>query len=298
MIEASSSLLSLSERVSDSSQWVSLLSLQNFRCYETLRLEVDSRPVVLTGENGAGKTNILEALSFLSSGKGLRRAKLSHVTNLNSSQRGWSVFSKVFVDGHPEEIGTGTLDEQGDDRRLIKLNQTVISQADLLEKINIFWITPQIHQLLTESMSTRRRFFDKLVTSFFPAHGAHLYRYEYALRERSRLLKEGGADAQWLSILEQKMAQESMAISSLRQLFLSEIMPLVNLSPSEFPRVHVSLEGCVESLCLEMSALEAEEKIEILLKKARSEDARQGGESDRGPSNADPIFPCRRKKIC
>ena len=294
----SSFLSSLEEPITVSPQWVQFLSLQNFRCYEALTLEVDQRPVVLTGENGSGKTNILEALSFLSPGRGLRRAKLSYATNLNHAEKGWSVFSKVWTGSDREDIGTGlTNTESGDERRAIKLNQTAISQIDLLEMLIIFWVTPQIDQLLTESMGTRRRFFDRLVTSFIPAQGQHLYRYDYALRERSRLLKEGGGDAQWLSILEQKMAQEGMAITSLRHIFLSEILPLIEVSVSGFPQVHLSLEGVVESLCLEMSALEAEERIEALLRESRGVDARLGG-SQIGPHQTQvQFFHVERKKF-
>lgn len=286
------------ERGAPSSQWVQLLSLQNFRCYDSFTLEVDQRPVVLTGENGAGKTNILEALSFLSPGRGLRRTKLSQAINLSHLEKGWAVFSKISTPEGLEEIGTGIASvESGEDRRLIKLNQTPISQVDLLEKVSVFWVTPQIDQILTESMSTRRRFFDKLVASFFPAHGQHLYRYDYALRERSRLLKDGGGDPHWLSVLEQKMAQEGMAITSLRHLFLAEITPLIHLSSSGFPQAQISLEGVVESLCLSMPALEAEEKIEGLLRDTRAEDTRLGG-SQIGPHQTQvQFFHMERKKF-
>ncbi len=280
-----------SERfLTTSPQWITFLSLENFRCYEALTLEVDQRPVVLTGENGAGKTNILEALSFLSPGRGLRRAKLSQATNLNHLEKGWSIFSKVSIGSQLEEIGTGVFStENTEDRRVIKLNQTSVSQAELLEILNIFWVTPQIDQLLNESMGIRRRFFDKLVSSFFPAHTQHLHRYEYALRERSRLLREGTGDDDWLSILEQKMAQEGMAITSLRQIFLAEISPLIQESSSGFPRVQLSLEGLVESLCLDASALEVEEKIQHFLRSARLEDSRFGS-SQIGPHQTQVQF--------
>ena len=273
---ALSSYAPLQESLSSTSLWVGTLSLENFRCYENLSIEVDARPVVLTGENGAGKTNILEALSFLSSGRGLRSSKLSQVSNLKNIEKGWTVFSKVHTKEGVQNIGTGLTKESGE-RRLIKVNQTPMSQSELSKLLTIFWVTPQIDQLLNESMSSRRRFFDKLVSSFFPEHSQHLYRYEYAFRERSRLLKEGGIDPSWLSILEQKMAQESMALNSLRQLFLSEINPLAQAAVSGFPKTKIELEGGVESLCSDMPALTVEEKIQDILKENRGEDARFGG---------------------
>lgn len=260
-----------------SSPWVEFLSLSHFRCYESLSLQVDRRPVVLTGDNGAGKTNILEALSFLSPGRGLRRSKLSQPTHFHHMDKGWSVFAKVSVDGLLEDIGTGILAGGGsEDRRVIKVNQTAISQSDLMKLVTVFWMTPQIDQLLNESMGTRRRFFDKLVASFLPEHTQHLSRYEYAIRERARLLKENRGDDQWLSILEQKMAQEGMAIFSLRQLFLDAISPLVQLSSSGFPKVKIYLEGALESLSDQKSALEAEDEIQHFLKRSRAEDGRLG----------------------
>ena len=298
MISADPSLVFSSDSLRESSQWVQFLSLQNFRCYDAQVLEVDHRPVVLTGDNGAGKTNILEALSFLSPGRGLRRTKLSHAANLNHLEKGWSVFSKVWVGGGLEEVGTGIAGtDSGEERRVIKVNHTSVSQSELLEMLSLFWVTPQIDQILTESMGTRRRFFDKLVSSFFPEHAQHLYRYEYALRERGRLLKEGLGDDAWLSILEQKMAQESMAISSLRQVFLSEITPLIQVSASGFPKAQIFLEGTVESLCLDRSALETEEKIQCILKQSRGEDARLGG-SQVGPHQTQvQFFHMDRKKF-
>lgn len=298
MISSHPSLFFSADTVRQSSQWIQLLSLQNFRCYETLVLEVDHRPVVLTGENGAGKTNILEAVSFLSPGRGLRRSKLSHVTNLNNLEKGWSVFSKVWAGGDLEEVGTGISgDNAGEERRSIKLNHTLVSQNDLLNILNVFWVTPQIDQILSENMGTRRRFFDKLVSSFFPEHAQHLYRYEYALRERARLLKDGLGDDHWLSILEHKMAQESMAIVSLRHVFLSEVSPLIQVSASGFPKVHIALEGDIESLSLDGSALETEEKIQKILRDARREDGRVGGASVGPHQTQVQFFHIDRKKF-
>lgn len=183
--------------------WIKDLTLSYFRSYTHLSLSLSSKSVVLTGHNGAGKTNILEALSYLSPGRGLRQAKLGHVTSLDAENRAWAVHAKFSHEEGEDEVGTG-LAVPDDERRTVKINHTVVPQSDLPNLTSVFWMTPQIDQLLNEGMSHRRRFVDKLVASLYPAHTQHLYRYEYALRERSRLLKDGQGDDVWLSSLEKK----------------------------------------------------------------------------------------------
>ncbi len=256
--------------------WVKDLTLSHFRSYTQLSLSLSSKSVVLTGHNGAGKTNILEALSYLSPGRGLRQAKLGHVTSLDAEDKAWAVYAKFAHEEGEDEVGTG-LAAPHDERRTVKINHTVAPQSDLPKIMSVFWMTPQIDQLLNEGVSPRRRFVDKLVASLYPAHTQHLYRYEYALRERSRLLRDGQGDDVWLSSLEKKMAEESMAIHSLRQSFLSQINPLSLVHETTFPKVSLSLEGFIETRANDMASLDIEETLAKTLRQNRHEDARTGG---------------------
>lgn len=278
-----STFLEKPSSVSAATTWVDTLTLSSFRSYDTLVLRVPAGPVVITGHNGAGKTNILEALSFLAPGRGLRQAKLSQVTNLDTPHHGWTVHADIITPNGTERLGTGIL--PGEDKRTVRLNQTTVPHTTLSGILSLFWMTPQVDQLLTEGMGQRRRFFDKLVAYFYPEHAQHLYRYEYALRERSRLLRDHVADDRWLSQLEEKMAQETMAIESLRQSFLDLISPLCASPDPAFPEVSVSLgEGVVEG-----AALDAEDALQQALRAQRPHDARTGG-SKLGAHQTEIIF--------
>lgn len=269
--------------VSAATTWVDSLTLSSFRSYDTLMLQVPAGPVVITGPNGAGKTNILEALSFLAPGRGLRQAKLSHVTKLDTPQQGWTVHADIATQNGTERLGTGIL--PGEEKRTVRLNQTTVPHSTLSSILCLFWMTPQVDQLLNEGMGQRRRFFDKLVAYFYPEHTQHLYRYEYALRERSRLLRDDVGDDRWLSRLEEKMAQETLAIESLRQSFLDLVSPLCASPDPAFPEVRISLgEGVIQG-----AALEAEDALQQALRAHRQSDARTGG-SKLGAHQTEIIF--------
>ena len=276
--------------------WVDRLVLGCFRSYSDLTLSLSAAPVVLTGNNGAGKTNILEALSFLSPGRGLRQAKLSQVTALGQSPRPWSVHAVLKNEaGEEDEVGTGLVSSM-EERRIVKINHTQAPQADLNTILSVFWMTPQIDQLLSEGMSNRRRFLDKLVVGLYPDHTQHLYRYEYAMRERSRLLRDGLGDDRWLRGLEEKMAAESLAIHSLRSLYLSQINPLAASAHTLFPTVSVFLEGEVENGLREKAALDVEDGLIDALKKNRHDDARVGGSQIGAHQTTVQFFHVNQKK--
>ncbi|MEI8320434.1 MAG: DNA replication/repair protein RecF [Alphaproteobacteria bacterium] len=262
------------------SRWIQQLNLFNFRNYDTLQLNLEKSSAVLIGPNGAGKTNILEALSFLSSGKGFRKAKLGALTNLAFPEREWSVGVVLGLDqGDSIHIGTGLRADKEEEQRAIKINQTFQPQSSLAEWVTVLWQIPQMDFLFSESLSKRRRFFDKLVAAFVPEYTQHLYRYDHALRERSRLLRERMSDPQWLKILEQTISQEAMAVVSLRQSYLENLSPFCSEHFSLFPRVLVSLAGELEQWSETMPSLEVEERFQEYLKNNRAQDAITGGSS-------------------
>ncbi|MBL6940190.1 MAG: AAA family ATPase, partial [Alphaproteobacteria bacterium] len=197
---------------------VTRLTLRNFRSYAEAVLAVSGAPVVLAGPNGAGKTNVLDAISLLSPGRGLRGAKLGeHVRRGPSapSDALWAVAADVTRGGEGYEVGTGlTLGPNGGERRAVRLNGAPAqNSADLGELVQMLWLTPAMDRLFIEGASGRRKFLDRLVLGFEPAHARTTTRYETAMRERARLLKFGPRDPAWLDGLETEMAEAGIAMA-------------------------------------------------------------------------------------
>jgi DNA replication and repair protein RecF len=199
--------------------------LTNFRSYARAELEVDAAPVVLAGANGTGKTNLLEAISLLSPGRGLRGAKLTVIqrkspaeTSANGVPQLWAVAATVTRLDHAWEIGTGLLPANGAalPRRVLHLNEAPAESADLAELLPMLWLTPAMDRLFLEGASERRRFLDRLVFALDGAHAKRVTRYERAMQERLRLLKDGVRDRAWLDGLEETMAEAGVAVTAAR----------------------------------------------------------------------------------
>ena len=194
---------------------VTRLRLTNFRSYVTGELQVDCAPVVLAGANGAGKTNVLEAISLLSPGRGLRGARLAEHTRKGPVSRDetlWAVAATVARGGTDYDIGTGLT--QASASRQVRLNGApAASSAELGEIVQLIWLTPAMDRLFTEAASGRRRFLDRLVLGSEPSHARATTHYEAAMRERARLLKFGPRDPAWLDGLENEMAEAGIQIA-------------------------------------------------------------------------------------
>ena len=265
------------------------LSLTHFRCYPTLKLTFEGRIITFTGPNGAGKTNILEALSFLNPGRGLRRTKLSQAIstfpmslNAGIGASGWGISSHVCVQEGVCHVGTAFTKTPGEEteKRVVRVDGKDLSSHSELEKmLSIFWLTPAMDRLLGEGASHRRRLIDKFASSLNPEHSKHLYRYEYALRERMRLLREGRYDPLWVSVLEEKMALEGVALTVARQEMIDLLMTSMTAHQKDFPKAILSLEGELEALLETHSALDVEEMFKKNLHDKRDQDRVSGSAS-------------------
>ena len=260
------------------------LSLTEFRCYQAARLDVDARPVVLSGPNGAGKTNLLEAISFLAPGRGLRRARLSDVDR-RGGMRGWAIAATLVGPDGPTEIGTGR--ETSGERRVVKVEGEVVrSQAALAEYTTIVWLTPQMDGLFTGSAAARRRFLDRLVFGFDPAHAGRISAYENAMRQRARLLRDGRSDESWLGALEQTMAKRGVAIAAARREMVARLNRACAAGTGPFPKAALEAAGAVETWLGDGPAIAAEDRLKAELAAGRPEDAQSGGASV-GPHRSD-----------
>lgn len=259
--------------------FLSSLSLHHFRNYTSTRLEISPQPVVLTGHNGAGKTNILEAISLLTPGRGLRRAKLSEIDNRNEDCQAWTVAATIAGIQGETKIGTGRDMEAGEmEKRLVKIGgKPARSQAELARHFSVIWLVPQMEQLFNESNSAGRKFLDRLVYSFDPEHAARVNEYEFAMRERNKLLQNPRADGIWLDALEQTMAETGAAIASARLHTVEHINQAIQNSPLSFPKAQLSIGGIIEDwLALGTAAIQAEEDFKRVLKSGRGMDAGAG----------------------
>jgi DNA replication and repair protein RecF len=236
---------------------VTRLTLSDFRCYREARIDVDPRSVVLTGPNGAGKTNLLEAISFLAPGRGLRRARLGEI-DCRVPSRGvpadsvpsmpWAVAANVATPRGAVRIGTGReATPSGGERRVVRIDGVAArSQTALAEHINLVWLTPQMDRLFIEGAGARRRFLDRLVLGFDPAHAGRCAAYDQALRERGKLLREGPFDAAWLGALEESIAQHGVAMAAARREVVARLDAACAQDVAGFPRATLVIAGMVE----------------------------------------------------
>ena len=188
------------------------LTLSDFRNYEDALIVPRADFIVLTGENGAGKTNILEAVSLLAPGRGLRGAALSQMARQGGSG-GFGLAAQV--DG--VTIGTGTSPDTPD-RRQVRIGGVPHAASALAERLAIVWLTPAMDRLFTESAGGRRRFLDRLTLALEPGHAIHATRYEAAMRARNKLLSDNSRawDEHWLTALEAQMAEHGGALHAAR----------------------------------------------------------------------------------
>ena len=271
---------------------VRALTLTRFRNYARASLEPDRQAVVLTGENGAGKTNLLEAVSFLTPGRGLRRARLSEIDRIAGSgdrpgdaagSGPWAV--AAAVDGKQGEvrIGTGRDGEAEGDRRLVRIDGVAArGQAVLGEHVTVSWLTPAMDRLFSDSASGRRRFLDRLVYAFDGEHAGRINAYEHAWRERNRLIRDGRSDDAWFAAVEDRLATGGIAIAAARAALVARLNRLCAATRAPFPAAELALDGAVDRWIAAMPALEAEDRIRASLAGARS-----GSEDGEGPHRTD-----------
>jgi DNA replication and repair protein RecF len=219
---------------------LSRLVLTNFRNHAGLAIVPGPGFVLLTGENGAGKTNVLEAVSLLAPGRGLRRAALGEMAR----QDGPGGFGVAAILADRTEIGTGS-QPPATERRLIRINAAPAAATALAERLTVLWLTPAMDRLFVEPASERRRFLDRLTLALSPGHAIHSNRYEAAMRARNRLLAEDRpADPEWLTALEAQMAEHGTAIDAARRETVVALAGrLTGQDEGPFARAGLTLEG-------------------------------------------------------
>ncbi|MDB5725538.1 MAG: replication/repair protein RecF, partial [Novosphingobium sp.] len=193
--------------------------LTNFRNHRDSLIAGTARFNLLVGDNGAGKTNVLEALSLLAPGRGLRRAALS---DMPAQDRDGGFAINAELSGEVS-LGTGVSPERPG-RRIVSINQAEVAAVTLGEWLSVGWLTPAMDRLFADSAGARRRFVDRLVLALEPGHARNATRLEAALRERNRLLADDvEPDPQWLDGLELQLAEAGAAVAQARARLITRL---------------------------------------------------------------------------
>ncbi len=268
------------------------LGLRDYRNYAALDLRLDGRHVCLFGQNGSGKTNLLEAVSMLSPGRGLRGAEFGDLvrqTSEGEAARGWAISTNVRDGDVDRRISLALeLDDQGRSRRTARLDGVDTAQQDLGELMRVIWLTPAMDRVFAGPAGDRRRFLDRQVLAHFPSHAAASAGYEKAMRQRNALLEQGRSDPAWLEAIELGMASAGAAMA-IHRIDAVKVMQEAILARPEgaFPKALIDLDGQFELHAANGVALtDIEQEIILQLRENRGRD-RIAGRTTEGVHRTD-----------
>ena len=279
------------------------LTLSNFRSYHAAQVHLDrAGPVVLTGANGAGKTNLIEALSLLAPGRGLRRATIEELA-FSEGDGAWAIWAEIEGMLGLATLGTGIDPPAGEEsiptRKCRIDRESVGSATAFADHLRVVWLTPAMDPLFNGPASERRRFLDRLVLAVDAQHSSRVAALERSLRSRNRLLEDAPGDSHWLDAVEHETAEVAVAVAAGRAETAKRLSAALEASRDtarEFPQAQITLQGWMEQLLPDHSAVEIEDRYRALLKDNRARDAAAGRTLD-GPHLSDLVVSHASKNI-
>lgn len=275
--------------------FLSTLRLTDFRNYARLTLLLGPGAVVLVGENGAGKTNLLEAISFLSPGRGFRRAANEAVARRGSAGA-WAVAATLVAPDGETAIGTGLSEGDLGRARRVRVDGQDATAETLSRLLSVLWLTPAMDGLFTGPPGDRRRFLDRLVLAVDAGHAARVAAYERAMTERNRLLEQG-AEARWLDAVETQLAETGVAVAAARREVVGCLERLAAAADgADFPLAGLALAGEVDEDLAGRPAAAVEDTLRAALRDGRARDRAAGRTLD-GPHRSDLLVTHREKAM-
>ncbi len=273
---------------------LSRLDLSNFRNYPSLHLDIRSGPIVLTGANGSGKTNLLEAISMLMAGRGMRGAPFDVLLSKASPVPQWAV--SALVDGPQGQVRLGTswqsVESGTSQARIASIDSdTSVGIGAFTDHIRVIWLTPSMDRLFSGPSGDRRRFLDRIVGVTDFAHSRAVSSFEKLMRQRNVLLAEQAYDKVWLATIERQMAQQAVSIAAARLASIDALQGHIDAvdtreNGSVFPAARLVLQGTVEALVRDNPAVQCEDEYAKILVDSRGLD-QAAGRTLNGPHRSD-----------
>jgi len=258
---------------------LSRLTLTDFRNYQSLVWRPAARISTVFGPNGSGKTNLLEAMSLLVPGRGLRGARAVEFARRGPGASGrWGVAGRFATTSGPMEVGTGSAPDGAADRRVFRLDGAAPrNQGEIAARVAAVWLTPQMDRLFVEGASGRRRFLDRLAWALEPAHAREVAAHDTAMASRNRLLTEGRTDAAWLAGVEDAMARHAVAATAARAGLVARLnAALEQGAATPFPAARLALLCPIAERLAHEPALAVEDWLRATLAANRARDAAAG----------------------
>jgi DNA replication and repair protein RecF len=249
------------------------LRIENLRCVEAAAMEFAPELNLIAGENGAGKTSILEGIFLLGRGRSFRTRSSERL--IRHGQEKLTVFGRT--DDHPPKHAGLEVSTDGGTRARIN-GEDVQSLLELSGVIPVQAIDPEIHKLVDQGPERRRRWLDWLVFHVEPSFGVHWGRYSRALKQRNAALRLGAPDvAAW----DVELVRNGVAITEARQRTLHRLGPLLEQNFERFGALDVSVGFTTGWL--------ADTALEDALKSHSDRDRKQGTTTV-GPHRADVLL--------
>jgi DNA replication and repair protein RecF len=253
------------------------LNLTDFRNHSYSSITTDKDFILLTGSNGSGKTNVLEAISMFSASKGLRSSNLVDQSNTKGSG-GWSIFMEVHSELGNLKLGTGINkpDLINGKARQCRVDGTSYKSPKIFTNyLGIIWLTPQMDGLFTGQKSDRRKFFDKLINLIETEHSENVKTYERLIMQRNKVLARLDIlEDKWLDNLEKQIAQLATQIFISRDLAVTKINKIMEeeVRSNIFPSAKIIMREEIGNINLHSDMEEIEENLKNLLYEFRKKD--------------------------
>ena len=258
--------------------YIKNLILTNYRVYENIKFSFKPNINIIYGKNGIGKTNILEALSFLTAGKGMLGANIGDVLRITEQpviNYNWTIFANIEDNNIADTIAIYSENDNNILKKKIKINGNIVrSQEELNKILNVLWLTPDMQTLFIDEKANRRKFLDRIVYIVDNNHSSRINKYEFLIKERMKVLQDSKKfDEHWLTVLEEKIAETGISIAVARNQVIRHLNRILVNYDFNFPKFIITIDGKFENLLLDnITAMQAEEEFRKTLRDNRQQD--------------------------